>query len=371
MHGMGNVRISAGVLVACLMLLSAACSENSTRTRPGHRNGFRLESIGSFRAPVAAVAIPGGSDLAIAEQDGTIVAVHGASRRTILDFSDRISSGGEQGLLGLAFNREGTRLYVNYTDRDGDTRVVEVAMPREGEEPVTSPGRELLRVAQPYANHNGGMIAFAPDGSLYVGMGDGGSAGDPNGNAQDPESQLGKLLSIDVTSGQVTTVARGLRNPWRFSFDSITRSIWIGDVGQDSWEEIDALPLQQLHGANFGWNVWEGHARYDNKRRVTTAGVVPPIVDYSHKEGCSVTGGYVYRGRDVPSLVGKYVFADYCSDWIASLHASGAIDQSRSERPTLVHHQGVRGITSFGVDADGELLVCARDPDRVYRIVPA
>lgn len=330
---------------------------------------LRLHSIGRFDNPVYATAVPGSSGIAIVEQSGRVVVVSGTSRRVIVDIRRRVSFGGERGLLGLAFAPDGAQMFLNYTDTDGNTNVVQAPVPEQGAPPITRPERTLLTVRQPYPNHNGGMLAIGPDGMLYVGMGDGGSAGDPHRNAQNPKSRLGKLLRINTSTGEVGTVASGLRNPWRFSFDRASRMIWIGDVGQNAWEEVDAVPLSRLDGANFGWNGWEGAVVYAGGPPVPRSAVTLPVIAYPHSEGCSVTGGYVYRGARIPQLRGWYVFADYCSNWIRMVRASqarGAVAQ----RTQLRTHQVVStaGIVSFGEDAHGELLVCVASSGQVYRI---
>jgi glucose/arabinose dehydrogenase len=279
--------------------------------------------------------------------------VNGRLRGTFLDIRNRVQSGGEQGLLSVAFHpnyARNHRFYVNYTDRSGNTRVIEFRS-RNGVG-LKSTGRQLLFVRQPYANHNGGELQFDRQGRLYVGMGDGGSAGDPGNRAQNPNQQLGKLLRINplARGARWQMIGLGLRNPWRFSFDRANGDLYIGDVGQGAWEEIDYRAAAQIGTvANYGWRAFEGRARFSN----TTLGpgqVVAPVYVYSHDDGCSVTGGYVYRGRAVGAAAGRYFFGDYCSGIIWSLR----IDNGRA---VDVRRESFRvgSLTSLGEDVAGEL----------------
>jgi glucose/arabinose dehydrogenase len=291
--------------------------------------------------------------------------VSGRLRGTFLDIRNRVQSGGEQGLLSVAFHpnyARNHRFYVNYTDRSGNTRVIEFRS-RNGVG-LKSTGRQLLFVRQPYANHNGGELQFDRQGRLYVGMGDGGSAGDPGNRAQNPSERLGKLLRINplARGARWQLVALGLRNPWRFSFDRANGDLYIGDVGQGAWEEIDYRAAGQIGTlANYGWRAFEGRARFSN----TTLGpgqVVAPVYVYSHDEGCSVTGGYVYRGRAVGAAAGRYFFGDYCSGTIWSLR----IDNGRA---VDVRRESFRvgSLTSLGEDVAGELYF-ATGNGRIYRL---
>lgn len=297
--------------------------------------------------------------LYIAAKGGQVRAIRGGQvdPTPVLDLSGQVSTGSEQGLLGLVFSSDGGHLYVNYTDTAGDTHIVEFAM-NGG---VANPGtrRELLFVDQPYANHNGGNLLFGPDGQLWIGLGDGGSGGDPNNNAQNMGTPLGKILRMDVGSGHYSIWALGLRNPWRFSFDRATGSVWIGDVGQEMWEEIDFVPGVQQAGTNFGWSRFEGNHVYNASR--AAPGAVPPVYDYSHAGGnCSVTGGYVYRGSRVPNMNGVYLFADFCGGHVIGL-ANG---QVRDLGMTMSN------LSSFGEDAGGELYVLSLS-NGVFRIDPS
>jgi glucose/arabinose dehydrogenase len=291
------------------------------------------------------------ANLYVVEQPGTIlVANRGRLRaRPFLDIRRLVKSGGEQGLLSVAFHpsyRKNHRFYVDYTDVNGDTRVVEY---RSTGNAAPKRLRQLLFVKQPYPNHNGGQLAFGPDGKLYVGMGDGGSAGDPQNRAQNLSSRLGKLLRIDVDSRKVSVVVAGygLRNPWRFSFDA-DGNLYIGDVGQDSWEEIDYTPRTSGGVANYGWSVYEGTHDFKSEPLNTLGHLVKPIAEYSHTEGCSVTGGYVWNGR--------YYYGDYCSGRVWSLEVvDGKATDVRTE-PITVNH-----LSSWGLDARGNLYAVSLD----------
>src|SRR5436190_11960512 len=295
------------------------------------------------------------SRLYVVEQVGRIkYLVNGQVAGTFLDIRDRVVSGGEQGLLSVAFSpdyRKNHRFYVDYTDKGGNTRVVEFRS-RNGVG-VRSTARQLLFVRQPYANHNGGELQFDRNAYLYVGMGDGGSGGDPGNRAQRMNERLGKLLRINPLrrGAKWKIVALGLRNPWRFSFDRANGDLYIADVGQGNWEEIDYRPRASISRlANYGWRVYEGRARYSNTA-LGKGQLVAPVYVYSHAESsCSVTGGYVYRGRTVAAAVGRYFFGDYCSGivWSLRIQNGSAVDVRREP-----FH--VSTLTTFGEDAAGEL----------------
>jgi glucose/arabinose dehydrogenase len=304
--------------------------------------------------------------LYVVEQPGLIRVLVGGRLRAepFLDVRSRIVAGGEQGLLGLAFDpayAKNHRFYVNYTSKgDGATHVV--AFRSDGTRAILSSAQELLRVGQPYANHNGGNLAFGPDGKLYVGMGDGGSGGDPQNRAQNPNELLGKLLRLDPTGRTpAEIVAVGLRNPWRFSFDRATGDLYIGDVGQNAIEEVDYVRAGTNDLLNFGWPLFEGTATY--KQAVQGPGrLVGPIAQYSHENGCTVVGGFVYRGRAVPAAVGRYFYGDYCSGTIWSLRVSGG-KASRVRREPF----RVGTLSSFGERPDGELYLVSLN-GTIYRL---
>jgi glucose/arabinose dehydrogenase len=296
------------------------------------------------------------SRLYAVEQVGRIkYVVNGRVAGTFLDIRDRVVSGGEQGLLGLAFSpgyAKNHRFYVNYTDKQGNTRVVEFRS-RRGVG-VKSSARQLLFVRQPYPNHNGGELQFDRNGYLYVGMGDGGSGGDPGNRAQRMNDRLGKLLRIRPLQRRAKwrIVALGLRNPWRFTFDRANGDLYIGDVGQNNWEEIDYRPRASIGRlTNYGWHVYEGRLRYTSSTPLGPGQLVGPVYVYSHAGGnCSVTGGYVYRGRAVPAAVGRYFFGDYCSGDVWSLRIEGGRAVDARQEP---FHVG--SLTTFGQDNAGEL----------------
>lgn len=332
---------------------------------------FRLETVADgLSVPVLATTPAGDPRLFIVEKTGRIrILDDGAvAAAPFLDISAKISTGGEQGLLGLAFHpgyAENGRFFVNYTDTEGDTRIVgyTVSADRDAADPASA--QELLAVDQPYRNHNGGWIGFGPDGLLYVGMGDGGSGGDPQGNGQNPDVMLGKILTLDVDAGGPPKVfASGVRNPWRNAFDG--DDFYIADVGQNRWEEINVIPAGQP-GLNLGWNTMEGPGCYD-AAVCDESTLVLPIHSYTHDEGCSITGGYVYRGAAIPALDGLYFFADYCAGVLHSLRKSG---EGASDVTSYNDAFGSIGdVTSFGVDAAGELYVMT-GVGALMKLVPA
>jgi len=356
----------------------AAGDASVSGTSPAARATTRPPSVrlapipGTYSQPLYVTAPRGDtSRLFIVEKTGAIRIVKEGSLlpRPFLDISAQVSRGSEQGLLSMAFDpryASNGRFYVNYTNASGDTRVVRYRV--SGADPdraAASSARVLLRVDQPYSNHNGGQLQFGPDGRLWVGMGDGGSGGDPQRRAQDPRSRLGKMLRVNVgtSPARVSVYAKGLRNPWRFSFDRATGALWIGDVGQNAWEEIDYLRPGRPAGANFGWNAYEGTHVYDTAvaARLKRSTLTWPVSQYSHSVGYSVTGGYVYRGTAIPSLRGFYVFADYSGRVWAKRGPGG----SRYALPGADRQIGQ--IASFGEDASGELYVASLGGS-VYRI---
>lgn len=286
-----------------------------------------------------------------------------------LDLSDRVSRGAEQGLLGLAFHPRwpgDPRFFVNYTDRRGDTRVVEF---RGEAEPRTE--RELLYVDQPYANHNGGLLVFGPDGKLWIGLGDGGAAHDPHGHGQSRRSLLGKMLRLDVDASRPAPeiVQVGLRNPWRYSFDRKTSDLYVADVGQDAWEEVHVLPPSRQIGANLGWSIMEGRHCF-RSRACDPRGLDLPVVEYGHDQGCSITGGHVYRGRAIPALEGAYFYADYCTGLLRSFRwRNGEVRDHWDWKRALDPKAKLSRLTAFGEDEDGELYLLSQD-GIIYRFTP-
>jgi hypothetical protein len=343
-----------------------------------------------FDQPLDLQSAPGDrTRVFVVEQTGRIRIVRGGSvlPAPFLNITSRTRGGGEQGLLGLAFHpryADNGRFYVNYTDFAGDTHISEFRATPGSDTADAATERELLFVDQPFDNHNGGGLAFGPDGMLYVGLGDGGSAGDPFGNGQNLGVPLGKLLRIDVDRGSPFTVppdnpfvstagafgpvwAYGLRNPWRFAFDRTTGELFIGDVGQNAVEEVDVAPAGR-GGQNYGWNVMEGGRCFRPASGCNMAGLTLPVVEYNHNEGCSITGGVVYRGCRLPGYQGTYFYGDYCTAFIRSFRMqNGAVTDRRDWTAPL--GRGVNAITSFGVDAEGEVYIVDQDGE-IYKIVP-
>jgi len=356
------------------------------------------EPVVALDDPALAMAVRHGDDghVYLAQRSGTLVRLDptagpDAPTETVLDFADDVSTDGERGFLGVAFSPDGDRLYASYTNPAGDTRVDEYAVSGSGGETTIDAAsrREVFAQDQPFSNHNGGNIAFGPDGYLYLGLGDGGAAGDPDDRGQDRTDLLGKVLRIDPTAGDTAygvpennpyadgTDGRpeiwitGVRNPWRFSFDSATGDLWIGDVGQNEVEEVDFLPADGEHrnagrGANLGWNLMEGDQGYEGG--TPPVGYVPPISTYSHADGgCSVTGGYVYRGADIPELAGAYLYSDLCSSHLMALLVDAG-GQVVDEADLGALPDG--GPVSFGQDAAGELYVLSQS-GQISRITAA
>jgi glucose/arabinose dehydrogenase len=280
-----------------------------------------------------------------------------------LDISDEVSVDAERGLLGLAFSPDGGKIYLSYTNLDGDTRVVSYEM--SGDEIVASTRAVVFSQDQPFPNHNGGHLAFGPDGKLWFGLGDGGAADDPENRAQNPTTHLGKISRIDPASLKIETVVSGVRNPWRWSFDT-DGSLWIGDVGQNKVEEIDHLPADQIEGANLGWSGYEGSTPYIEGDDRRSADAIPPVFEYTHDDGnCSITGGFVYRGTAIPALEGAYLFADYCAGRLRAitLDDDGTLAQEFDLGVDVDHP------VSFTADPQGEPYVLSQDGN-IVRLLP-
>ena len=366
-------------------------ADSSTPTKPpasakAAAAGVRLAKVGDFDSPLYVTAPPGDSKrVFVVEQGGRIwVLLNGKrARRPFLDIGDRIVSGGEQGLLSMAFAPDYARtrrFYVDFTDRNGDSRVQEFRRSKRNPNRADrTSARQVLFASQPYPNHNGGLVLFGPDRLLYIGFGDGGSAGDPENRAQNLDSLLGKILRIDPRrhgsksyrspssnpfvgkAGRNEIYAYGLRNPWRFSFDRKTGDLYIGDVGQNRLEEIDFAKRGAGSGVNFGWSCFEGARPYDSSRNCH--GAIRPLLDYGRSNGeCSVTGGVVVRDPKLPALVGRYAYGDYCRGQLFSLRVSGgrAVDVGSLD-------QHVTELSSFGEDARGRVYVTSL-AGPVYRL---
>ena len=402
-----RARAGVGALSVSTLVALAACGGSSSSPTPPSVTpptptcgagaavpgvaslGARLV-VSGLRNPLDLQAAPGDRErLYVVEQGGRVRVLLGGQLQPapFLDVSGRIASGGERGLLGLAFHPQfatSRRFFVNYTDRGGDTHIAEFrAASADAADPASE--REILFVPQPFPNHNGGGLAFDPSGRLLIGLGDGGSAGDPHGNGQRLDTLLGKILRIDVDAGasyavppdnpfRATAGARpeiwayGLRNPFRFSVDPPTGDLYIGDVGQGRVEEIDVGLGAHGGGENYGWNVLEGSQCYRPSSGCNRTGLTPPVYEYTHPEGCSVIGGVVYRGCRMPDLAGTYFFGDFCTGIVRSFRFVGGQATDVRDWTTVLH--GIDSPTAFGRDADGEIYVVDYDGE-VYRLEPA
>lgn len=393
------ITISRASLVVSAVTLScagAACAQQDSpsRSQPTYQVVEAFPNL-TFRRPTDLQSPRDGTNrLFVLEQDGVIRVFENTPAATssavFLDLRSRVNkSGNEMGLLGLAFHpqfKSNPVFFVDYTATSMTRRITRVSRFRVSEHPnAADPSSEeaVIEIGQPYSNHNGGQLQFGPDGMLYIAMGDGGSGGDPQGNAQDPRSLLGKLLRLDVSKkpyaiptdnpfhggrtprGEV--YALGLRNPWRFSFDRATGQLWAADVGQVTYEEINLIEK----GKNYGWDCREGRHPYDPARERSdrcdgATGLVDPVWEYGRDQGISVTGGYVYRGKALPDLVGWYVYADYGSGniWALRMENGRAVNRLLTNARVL--------ISTFGVDEHDELYICAHDPGneptKIYRL---
>ena len=353
-------------------------AEPDAPPEPGGLDSIELEVVAVLGNPLDLAVRPGEDNLYVAEKGGrlNVITPEGAvAAELFLDLSDRVSTESERGLLGIAFSPDGSRLYAHYSDRAGAGHLASWAVTDQGLD-LTSEIDHLV-VSQPFSNHNGGRIAFGPDGFLYWALGDGGSGGDPEGNGQDPSTLLGSILRIEpLTEGDATyrvpddnpfvgdPDARdeiwvwGLRNPWKFSFDA-DGGLWIGDVGQNELEEIDYLPAGSAAGANLGWNALEGTAPFAGD---APDDAVPPVFEYDHDTGVSITGGFVYRGEAIPALRGRYVFGDFLAGFVATLTLEDG--EWRAEQLPI----DVPQLASFGEDSAGELYALNLS-GTVYRLV--
>ena len=391
------MRSRIAIFLAAGSLIAAGCGEKDEPEIPSgppvvttldNGGGVALEEIGEFDSPLFVTQPVGDSSLYVVEQGGRIIQVKpNGKESTLLDISDEITVGGEQGLLSAAFApdyRNSGLFYVDYTNTNGDTRVVEYRTQNNGKVDERS-ARTLLEVPQPYSNHNGGLLLFDDDGNLLVGLGDGGAAGDPERNGQDLGALLGKILRIDPSGededldyaipkdnphvgdddAAPEILSYGLRNPWRFSFDSKTGALWIGDVGQNSLEEIDYLD-KPGQDANFGWSAFEGTERFNDDEEAP--GAIDPVLTYGRDAGCSVTGGHVVRDRELESLYGRYLYADFCQGQLRSFDAESAAEEGTASDDQALGLQ-VPSISSFGEDQRGRVYAVSLDGS-VFRLVP-
>lgn len=373
--------------LACVVGLS--CSDNPSQPQPGGGAtddvtlAFETVATG-LSTPVFLTSPPSDARLFVVEQGGRVRIISNGTLLAdpFLDLRSRVSSGGERGLLSIAFHPQYATngfFFVNFTDTRGDTRVERFKVSSNANVADAASSTLILTVAQPFANHNGGLVLFGPDGYLYIGMGDGGSGGDPQGHGQNRSSLLGKLLRIDVDGTPPYAVpasnpfvgqsavrseiwALGLRNPWRFAFDRQANQLYLTDVGQSAREEINVVGATPA-GLNFGWVTMEGTACYAASS-CNQSGLTLPQVEYTHADGCSITGGFVYRGSALPEIAGRYFYTDYCGGWLRSFRfANGAATGAREwDVPRL------QSPTSFGEDARGELYVTVAG-GTVFRLV--
>jgi glucose/arabinose dehydrogenase len=392
--------LAVAVLTALVVPAASACASSAGDPPPApppppSSATLRLETVATgLDFPVFLTHAPGdGTRLFVVEKAGRVrIIANGSVLPTpFVDLSPKVSGGSEQGLLGMAFHPDYATngiVILDYTDRSGDTHLARFQVSATDANQL-DPASEhtILTVTQPASNHNGGMVTFGPiDGNLYVGLGDGGSAGDPQGNGQNRATLLATILRLRVASnGQVSVPADnpfplssgfraeiwsyGLRNPWRFSFDRANGDLYIGDVGQGAREEIDlsAAADGAGRGLDFGWNLMEGTACYPSGSSCDRTGLTLPVLDYDHSQGCSVTSGYVYRGTALTGMQGVYFYADYCGGWVRSFRWAGGQVTEEAEWTSLAPGGS---ITSFGEDAAGELYLLTQ-AGGVYRIGPA
>jgi len=394
------MRVTPLILSSVLLIMPASAAVDSAAARRAPMRGVALQQVASGLDSVTSIVNAGDSREFFTTQDGRIWILRDGAvvDPPFLDLSSLTQEDGERGLLSVAFHPDYShngRLFVDYTNLQGDTVIARYSvLASNPDQADLGSAAILLTIAQPYANHNGGELQFGPDGMLYVGMGDGGAGGDPECRAQNGAELLGKLLRLDVdrhadsapfhavpldnpypNGGPMPPLAwaKGLRNPWRFSFDRRTGDLWIGDVGQDSREEIDFEPAGSHGGRNYGWNVMEGTACYDGPScppatpPCGSRGYTGPVLQYAHgrsEVNCAVVGGYVYRGSAVPAIAGTYLYGDLCSGTLWSA--------SRARRGWIARTLAIRlpGLQTFGESAAGELYV-GTGGGEIYRFVRA
>lgn len=382
-------RPSSLVLALSLMVCTASKDDiPEAKATPAPAQSIQLateEVARGLENPVYLTAPPGDERLFIVEQQGRIRIVENGQllQRPFLDITRKVGAGGERGLLSVAFHpqyRANGFLFVNYTNKNGDTQIERYSVsPSDRNAADPRSAKLILAIDQPYSNHNGGLNLFGPDGMLYIGMGDGGSQGDPHGNGQNRNALLGKLLRINVDRGDPYAVpdgnpfakgggrgeiwALGLRNPWRFAFDREPGLLYIADVGQDRYEEMNIVSAA-TPGVNYGWNVMDGPDCFRNPG-CNKSPYQQPAFTYGHGDGnCSIIGGFVYRGRRIPEIAGEYFYSDWCNSWVKSFSYSNG-------RPGQTHEWfkgGLGNIVSFGEDGQRELYICSSN-GRVYRII--
>ena len=382
------------VVAALLVLLACSNTSEPPPPPPPPPPGTPTLQLvtNQLSSPVYATSPPGDTLRLFVVQQGGLVRI--LRRDTLLgtpflDLRAKIAAGNERGLLSLAFHPQyavNGRFYVYYTNPNGDIRIVRYNVSADSNVADSLSGDTVLAVPHPgHDNHNGGQLQFGPDGKLYAGTGDGGGGGDPDQNGQDRHALLGKILrlNVDTASGYAiptdnpfatdTTAepeiwALGVRNPWRFSFDRQTGDLYIGDVGQGAWEEVDVQPAASLGGLNYGWVIMEGkHCYPPGTNTCNQTGLTLPVLEYDHPTGCSITGGYVYRGTRVPMLAGQYLYSDYCTHFVRSFVYSGGQATSPHDWTTELDPGG--NVSSFAQDRRGELYIITLGGS-LYRIVP-
>jgi len=368
---------------------ASACSSGTETTLVQGTGAHLQQVVSGLSSPLYLTAPPGDlGRLFIVEQTGAIRIVKDGTLLGVpfLDISAQVLAGGEQGLLGLAFDPDYAttgRFLVHYTDLAGDTRlsIFQISADPDIADPASQ--QIILTADQPYPNHNGGQVVFGPDGFLYMGLGDGGSQSDPEGRGQNLSDLLGSILRLDLQGTSYSVPVDnpfvgqagirpeiwsfGLRNPWRFSFDRATGDLYIADVGQNRFEEVDVAPTTEAggRGANYGWNIMEGSHCLSGEA-CDQGGLTLPVFEYGHPQGCSITGGYVYRGSAIPNLQGLYFFGDYCEGWVRSFRYTSGAAIELTDWPTL---RPGGSITSFGEDPAGELYVLSSSGG-VFKVVP-
>lgn len=381
------------ISLVILLFAAISCSDSTEPDGDGDGGpppgtaGLAVEIVGSgFDDPLYLTAPPGDARLFIVEKTGRIWIIDGGARlgTPFIDLSDSVSSGFERGLLSMAFHPDYAAngfFYVSYTDRGGDTRIERYNVSADPDVADPGSGKAIFTQFQPFGNHNGGLIVFGPDDMLYIGLGDGGGAGDPNGNGQNIGTLLGSLMRIDVDGGDPFAIppdnpfvgvagARGeiwiygLRNPWRFAFDRVSGDLHVADVGQNQWEEVSVVPAD-AGGLNLGWDVMEGTHCF-GAGSCDMTGLVLPALEYDHGQGCSVTGGYVYRGASIAAAQSHYFYSDFCSGFLRSFRWSGGA--ATDQRAWDVGDLG--SVLSFGEDSARELYILSGNGN-VYRLIEA